>query len=131
MKKNISIFISYDFNVDDKFKADFLQNLRQTHSEIEIIDLSFTTPLSEEIWEYEVEMRMRQCDLLVLLVGKHTSQAKGVLKEIEICKKLSLPIHIVYTLQNTKLCTLPTELEFITLINTTPSEKIEESLNTY
>jgi hypothetical protein len=131
MRKKIHLFISYDFNEDDHFKAAFLQNLKQKYSEIDIVDLSFTLSVSKEIWESELEKRLEQCDLVVVLVGQYTSIAIGVLKEIEICKRLNLPIHIVYTLQNTSLCPLPAELDLSTTTSNNSIHVFEESLNAY
>ena len=47
-------------------------------------------------WEDLIEAKIKKCNLLIVLVGKKTSIAKGVLLEIQFAKKNNVPIFGVY-----------------------------------
>ncbi len=131
MEKFIRIFISYDFNEDDDFKDSFLHELRRICNKDRIVDLSFVEAVPEEIWEFEVEKRLEQSDIVVVLVGRYTHMASGVIKEIRICRKLGLPVHVMYILPNVQLCPLPSELDSAIVLSKNPPLVMEEILNTH
>ena len=43
-------------------------------------------------WEDEAERRIKQCDIVLVMVGKQTYKAAGVLKEVEFAREYNKPI---------------------------------------
>ncbi len=60
----------------------------------------FQQPAKEELaqskWEAALKEKINKCNLMFVLVGKSTSSAKGVAKEITFAKEQNVPFFGVY-----------------------------------
>jgi hypothetical protein len=90
MKKKV--FVSFDFD-NDKILKDFLiGQSKLPDSPFEIIDWSMKEAAPERSWEDKAEARIKQSDLVIVMVGRYTYRAPGVLKEVKMARDNRKPI---------------------------------------
>ncbi|MBS1665726.1 MAG: TIR domain-containing protein [Bacteroidetes bacterium] len=89
MKK---IFISFEFETDKSLKDLLIGQSQNPVCPFEIIDRSLVEAAPEKDWEEKAESKIGLADLVIVLVGATTHKAQGVLKEVEIARKLKKKI---------------------------------------
>ena len=85
MAKNI--FISFDFHNDREIKILIAGQVKLPTSPFWGADWSMKESAPERNWEEEAEKRIKRCDIVLVMVGKQTYKASGVLKEVELARK--------------------------------------------
>jgi len=86
------VFISFDFDEDKALKDLLIGQARNPICPFEVIDNSLKEAAPEDGWEIEAEKRMNRADIVIVLVGEHTHQARGVLKEVKLARQLKKKI---------------------------------------
>lgn len=85
-------FISFDFDEDQTLKHFFAGQFRLPASPISAEDWSMKEAAPQANWELEAERRISRSNIVIVLVGRNTYRASGVLKEVSIARRLGKPI---------------------------------------
>ena len=78
-------FVSFDYDNDLSQYNLLIGQSRLDDSPFEIIDWSIKEAISNN-WEQKARQKIRQCDVVIVLCGKHTNTATGVSKELRIAQ---------------------------------------------
>lgn len=71
----------------------------------------FKNSITTKEWEALIEEKINKCNFLIVLVGKKTSTATGVVKEIAFAKSQDVPVFGVYIDGAGETTSLPTGLQ--------------------
>jgi len=80
MKKKV--FVSFDFDNDKKLKDFIIGQSRLPDSPFEVIDNSLKEAAPERDWETKANAAIKRSDIVIVMVGPQTHNARGVLKEV-------------------------------------------------
>lgn len=86
------VFVSFDFDNNQKLKHLLIGQARHPDSPFDVIDGSLQEAAPEHNWQSKARQAIRRCDIVVVLLGKDTYRAKGVLAEIEIAREEGKPV---------------------------------------
>jgi len=86
------VFVSFDFDNDRKLKEFIIGQSRLADSPFEVIDHSLKEAAPERSWESKAEAAIRRSEIVLVMVGPKTHRAPGVLKEIAMARRNSVPI---------------------------------------
>jgi hypothetical protein len=89
-------FISFDFDHDSDQRVLFAGQSKHSKTPFNIQDWSSKEELAPTKWEATLKDKINRCDLMVVLVGKNTSSARGVAKEITFAIDQNVPFFGVY-----------------------------------
>jgi len=89
-------FISFDFDNNKTEKDLFVGQAKNSRTPFNIEDWSSKKHLPQKQWEDLIESKVKKCNLLIVLVGKKTYFATGVVKEISFAKINNVPVFGVY-----------------------------------
>jgi len=89
-------FISFDYDNNSGDKLYFVGQAKNSRTPFNISDWSNKESLTQSKWEEETEEKIKNCNLMIVLVGKSMSTAVGVKKEIAFAKKNNVPVFGVY-----------------------------------
>ena len=85
-------FFSFDFDEDQNLKHHMVGQMKLPTSPFEGADWSMKEAAPERHWVHKAEWRISRSDVVVVLVGRKTHKAPGVLKEVAIARRLKKPI---------------------------------------
>ena len=87
---SLDIFVSFEFEKDNSLKNSFYSQARElgTHR---VRNCSLDGGSEEQAWKNRAREAIRQCDVVLVLVGKNTHNAPGVLVETDMARSLSKP----------------------------------------
>jgi hypothetical protein len=114
---NPRAFISFDFDNNSGEKLYFAGQAKNSRTPFNIEDWSSKTALPQKEWEALIEEKINKCNFLIVLVGKNTSTATGVVKEIAFAKSQDVPVFGVYVGGADDTTSLPTGLQRNRTIN--------------
>lgn len=104
-------FISFDFDHNENEKNLFVgQGKKDSPSPFTVADWSSKSALPEKEWEAAIAVRIKQCNLVIVLVGKNMATATGVAKEIAFAQAAKVPVFGVYVEGADGTLTLPAGL---------------------
>jgi hypothetical protein len=86
------VFVSLDFDNDRGLKHLLIGQSLHADSPFEITDGSLLEAAPERDWQAKAKAAIKRADLVIVLVGRHTHRAAGVLQEIEMARLLRKPI---------------------------------------
>ena len=87
----LSIFVSFEFNKDKDLQNNFYQQAKEeTNHRIRDCSLHETYP--DEAWKNKARNAIRQCDVVIVLVGADTHNAPGIIVETDMARGLNKPI---------------------------------------
>jgi len=89
-------FISFDFDNNKRDRDFFAGQAKNSRTPFNIQDWSSKVQLPQRQWEDLIENKVCKCNMLIVLVGKKSFLATGVLKEISFAKTNSVPVFGVY-----------------------------------
>lgn len=80
------VFLSYDYEHDSDMKNNLIVESKRQDSPFSINDLS----LNEKVpnWQQKARVAIEKCDVFVVLLRENTHQASGVLREVEMARKI-------------------------------------------
>lgn len=90
--KKKRVFVSFDFDHDRALKDFILGQAKLTDSPFEVIDHSLSEAAPEHNWESKARAAIKRSDIVLVMVGKHTHRAHGVLKEVAMAREADVPI---------------------------------------
>lgn len=85
-------FVSFDFDNDKKLYTFIIGQARLADSPFEVADWSMKEAAPQKDWAQEAEARIKRSDIVIVMVGPHTHRAPGVLKEVAMARRNSIPI---------------------------------------
>lgn len=87
----LRIFASFEFDKDDKLRADFFGQAK-TLTRHRVRDCSLREAYQSRKWKTKARKAIGKCDVVVVLVGQDTHNAPGVQTEVDIARSLRRPI---------------------------------------
>jgi CTP synthase (UTP-ammonia lyase) len=108
---NPRAFVSFDYDNNKTEKELFIGQAKNSKTPFNIEDWSSKTQLPQAQWEKLLKEKVNKCNMLIVLVGKKTASATGVVKEISFAKSQDVPIFGVYVGGATTTTDLPTGLQ--------------------
>jgi hypothetical protein len=90
-------FLSFDYDHDADSRVLFAgQGRKNSPTSFAIGDWSSKFVLPQRTWETTIEAKIARCNMLIVLVGRRTGSASGVIKEIAMAKARDVPVFGVY-----------------------------------
>lgn len=86
------VFVSFDFDHDKILKEFIVGQARLSDSPFEVVDTSLKEAQPLASWESKARLAIRRSDLVLVMVGRYTHRAPGVLKEVQIARDEWKPI---------------------------------------
>ena len=86
-----SVFLSFEFERDAGKRKDFLHQAG-LHSDFALRDKSLPAAEHDDKWRKEVKERMKDSDLVIVLLGPDTQNAPGVLDELSLAGEVERPV---------------------------------------
>lgn len=91
-KKKKKVFVSFDFHNDKNIRTFVMGQAKLPTSPFSGADWSMKEAAPQRSWEEEAERRIKQSDIVLVMVGRKTYKAAGVLKEVGFARKHKVPI---------------------------------------
>lgn len=107
---NPRAFISFDFDNNSTERKLFVGQTKNSRTPFNIEDWSSKKQLPQKEWEELINKKVNKCNMLIVLVGRHTYTATGVKKEIKFAKESDVPTFGVYVDGANSTTTLPSGL---------------------
>ena len=85
-------FVSFDFDRDKVLKVFVIGQAKLPDSPFEVADWSMKEAAPERSWQREAEARIKRSDIVMVMVGRYTHRAPGVLKEVGMARRNGVPI---------------------------------------
>ena len=87
----LNIFVSFEFDKDKDLKNNFFsQAKKETQHRIRNFSLNESYP--DEVWKNKARKAIRECDVVIILIGPDTHNAQGVIVETDMARSLNKPI---------------------------------------
>ena len=87
----LNIFVSFEFDKDDDLKNNFYRQAeKETSHRIKNCSLNEAYPNDE--WKNKAREAIRECDVVLVLIGQDTHNAPGVIVETDMARSLGKPI---------------------------------------
>lgn len=86
------VFVSFDFDNDFKLKQFIIGQSRHSDSPFEVIDMSLKEAAPEKEWEEKARAAISRAQVFMVMLGRETSKAPGVLKEVLMATELNKPM---------------------------------------
>ena len=83
------IFVSFEYETGHGLKEDLIAQARQSDSPFSVTDFSLQEREPESDWLDKAKQAIARCDVFVTLLSQNTHNAPGVLKEIDIARRLN------------------------------------------
>lgn len=99
-------FISFDYDNDSDLKVCLVGQAKNSDSPFDISDWSIKEAIPNN-WQKTARTRIRRCDVVIVICGYYTNQAKGVSAEVEIAQKEGIPYFLLWGRAN-GTCVKPT-----------------------
>jgi len=82
------VFVSFDFDNDKALKDFIIGQAKNPDSPFEVSDHSLKEAAPERDWVEKARRAISRSDVFIVMLGPKTSEASGVLKEVEIANEL-------------------------------------------
>lgn len=86
------VFISFDFDNDRVLRDFMLGQARLPDSPFEVVDHSLKEAAPERNWEAKAKAAIARSDVVIVMVGRATHRAHGVLKEIAMARAAGVQV---------------------------------------
>ena len=86
------VFVSFDFDNDLNLKNLLIGQARNKRTDFELADWSLKETQPTATWERNARARIKRSGIVLVLVGRSTHRASGVLKEVKIAREEKIPI---------------------------------------
>lgn len=95
-QKKKRAFISFDFDNDEQLKNALNAQSKNEGSPFYFEDWSVKDPFPQSTWKSDVKTKIKQCDFVIIIIGKNAHKCSGVLEEIKIANEEWLPSFGIY-----------------------------------
>jgi CTP synthase (UTP-ammonia lyase) len=89
-------FISFDFDNNKTEKLLFAGQIKNSRTPFNIQDWSSKEHLPQKEWKELIESKICRCDMVIVLVGRKTYAASGVVAEISFAYRNDIPVFGIY-----------------------------------
>ena len=86
------VFVSFDFDNDQQLKHLLIGQTKRQNLPFSVVDGSLKEAAPEPHWKEAALKEIRRCDVVVVLVGRYTYKARGVLAEIAMARSEGKPV---------------------------------------
>lgn len=86
------IFVSFDTENDSAFKNIIVGKSQEKNAKYKVANWSMKPDAKNAKWLKDVKYKVTRCDMLVVMVGKNTYRAPGVIKEVEFATDANMKI---------------------------------------
>lgn len=86
------VFVSFDFDNDKVLKDFIVGQSRLPDSPFEVTDQSLKEAAPQSDWEQKARSAIKRSEIVLVMVGKDTYQASGVLKEVRFADELNIKV---------------------------------------
>jgi len=86
------VFISFDYDNDEFLRSSLIGQCRNNGTPFDMEDWSVKEPWAQSVWKEKCLAKIRQCDLVIVMVGEKTYTCSGVKAEITMAKEAKVPI---------------------------------------
>jgi hypothetical protein len=87
----LNIFVSFEFDKDKDLQNNFYRQAKEETNH-RIRDCSLHESYPDEAWKNKARNAIRQCDVVVVLIGEDTQNAPGVIVETDMARSFGKPI---------------------------------------
>ena len=87
----LNIFVSFEFDKDQDLKNNFYEQAKAL-TQHRARNYSLNEAYPDEAWKSRARNAIDQCDVVVVLIGKDTHNAPGVIVETDMARSLHRPI---------------------------------------
>ena len=87
----INIFVSFEFDKDADLKNNFYEQAKGRNS-YRVRNCSLNKAYPTDEWKRKAREAIRQCDVVIVLIGQDTHNAEGVKVETDIARSLNKPV---------------------------------------
>lgn len=91
-KRKPRVFISFDFDNDEWLRDSLIGQSRKNGSPFEMEDWSVKEPWNQSEWKEKCLEKIKQCDLVIVMVGEKTATCGGVKAEIQMAHDANVPV---------------------------------------
>ncbi|MBT9132844.1 MAG: hypothetical protein DDT32_01687 [Syntrophomonadaceae bacterium] len=106
-RKKKRVFVSFDYENDKELKDLLVGQSRLSYFPFEIIDWSMKEAAPQRNWEREAKGRIKRSRKVVVVAGRRTHKAPGVIKEVEMARELGVPVMQIIGLKRGKCPRVP------------------------
>jgi hypothetical protein len=85
------VFVSFDFDNDRVLKDFILGQARHADSPFEVVDHSLKEAAPERDWPLKARAAIKRSELVLVMVGRQTHRAQGVLREVSMAREEGIP----------------------------------------
>lgn len=93
---NPRAFISFDFDHNEIEKMLFAGQIKNSKTPFSVQDWSAKSHMPQTQWEEIVNLKIKKCDMVIVLVGRFMASSIGVKKEIQMAKSNNIPVFGIY-----------------------------------
>ena len=86
------VFVSFDFDNDQRLKHLLIGQTKRKNLPFSVVDGSLKEAAPEPRWKEAALKEIRRCDVVVILLGRYTHRAPGVLAEVGMARAEGKPI---------------------------------------
>ncbi|MBU0587146.1 MAG: TIR domain-containing protein [Gammaproteobacteria bacterium] len=86
------VFVSFDFDNDQQLKHLLIGQTKRQNLPFSVVDGSLKEAAPEPRWKEAALREIRRCDVVVVLLGRYTHKAPGVLAEVAMARAEGKPI---------------------------------------
>ena len=94
------VFVSFDFDNDKVVKEFVIGQSKLQDSPFTVVDTSLKEAAPESTWQSKARLAIRRSDVVMVMVGRYTHRAPGVLKEVRMAREEGKPIFQVIGYKN-------------------------------
>ena len=87
----LNIFVSFEFDKDNELKNNFFEQAK-TLTQHRVRNCSLNEAYPDETWKRRAREAIRECDVVVVLIGEDTHNAQGVIVETDMARSMNKPI---------------------------------------
>ena len=82
---SLNIFVSFEFDKDYELKESFYAQATK-HSPHKILNCSLNESYPNETWKRKARATIKECDVVIVLIGPDTHNAQGVIVEMDMAR---------------------------------------------
>ena len=90
--KGKNVFISFDAPDDRFLREAAIGQTKNKSTPFKAQDKSLKKAQPQSKWEKAAERKIKDSDIVMVMLGKDTHKAKGVKKEVELARKHDVPV---------------------------------------
>lgn len=108
-KRKKRVFISFDYENDRTLKSFIRGQARHPDASFGIVDWSMREAAPERSWERKARARIKRSDIVIVVAGRRTRTAPGVLREVKIARDEGIPVAQIIGYKNKKCPRVPSD----------------------